>query len=162
MDKNEQFRTQVLGITDYNRPYTCRACGGMMIFKGVGEYECEDCHDLDYDDYGKTRNYLESHAGANTAEIAAHTGVSQKAIRQMLKESRLEIASNSKTFLKCEICGVSIRYGTLCSKCEMAYNRGMEERERANRKIAGYGTDIERKEHKGEKRFTRNENGMFS
>ena len=126
-----------------------------MIFKGVGEYACEDCHHLDYDDYGKARNYLESHPGANTAQISENTGVSQKSIRQMLKESRLEVAEDSRVFLRCEICGANIRSGSLCSKCEMSYNRGLEEKERMNRSMSGYGLQKETLEQKGEKRFIR-------
>lgn len=159
-EKKQFAKMEALGINNYNRPYVCKVCGGMMIFKGVGEYECENCHDLDYDDYGKARNYIELHPGANSAQIAEKTGVSQKAIRQMLKESKLEIASDSKTFMKCEICGADIRYGTLCEKCEVAYNRNMEAEMRASRKMSGYGK--EQKEQKGEKRFTRDEYGMFS
>lgn len=161
MDKKELVKMEALGIANYNRPYVCQKCGGMMVFKGVGEYECENCRNRDYDDYGKTRNYLEKHPGANTAEISEKTGVSQKSIRQMLKESRLEIASDSKTFMKCEICGVSIRHGTLCEKCEVAYNRNLEERMRANRDMSGFGMDTDRRNQKGEKRFTRDEYGIF-
>ena len=105
---------------DYNRPLLCSKCGGVMVFRGVGEYRCEDCKSVDYDDYGKVRRYLEEHPGANTAEVSSNTGVSQKSIRQMLKESRLEIADSSSVFMKCERCGISIRSGRMCPKCEMA------------------------------------------
>ena len=45
----------------YHRPVLCEKCGGLMIFKGVGEYQCEDCKFVAYDDYGKTRLYIEKH-----------------------------------------------------------------------------------------------------
>lgn len=156
MEKKMFKKMEALGANNYNRPYVCQACGGMMVFKGVGEYRCEDCSDLAYDDYGKARNYLEAHPGATTAQISEKTGVTQKAIRQMLKESRLEIATESRTFLKCEICGADIRHGSLCDRCESAYHRDIEEQERAKRKMAGYGSDKEKRD-KGEKRFSRTE-----
>lgn len=156
MEKKIFKKMEALGANNYNRPYVCQACGGMMVFKGVGEYRCEDCSDLAYDDYGKARNYLEAHPGATTAQISEKTGVTQKAIRQMLKESRLEIATESRTFLKCEICGADIRHGSLCDRCESAYHRDIEEQERAKRKMAGYGSDKEKRD-KGEKRFSRTE-----
>lgn len=161
MEKKEFAKIEALGVNNYNRPYVCNVCGGMMIFKGVGEYECESCHDLEYDDYGKARNYIEMHPGANSSQIAEHTGVSQKSIRHMLKEGRLEIAPDSKTFMKCEICGKDIRSGMMCDSCAVAYNRALEEKERANRKMAGYGTEKERREQKGEKRFSRDDYGVF-
>lgn len=142
----------VLGDGDYNRPYKCNACGGIMIFKGVGEYECEDCRDIDFDDYGKARSYIERNPGSTQAQITEGTGVSAKSIRQMLKESRLEIASDSRTFLKCDICGINIRHGSLCDKCEVAYHRNKEEQERAARAISGYGMDTKPRDD-GEMRY---------
>ena len=49
----------------------CKKCGGIMVFKGVGEYHCEDCNAVDYDDYGKVRLYIEEHDG-NREERARH------------------------------------------------------------------------------------------
>ncbi len=143
-------------IDSYNRPMTCEECGGIMIFKGVGEYKCEDCGSIEYDDYGKVRNYLERHAGATTADVSEATGVSQKSIRDMLKESRLEIAPNSNTFMKCEICGGVVRSGRYCSRCEAAYHKEIEEKARSSRNLnmAGFGTEKTRGEE-GAKRFTR-------
>ncbi|MDD6810334.1 MAG: hypothetical protein PUD93_00455 [Lachnospiraceae bacterium] len=140
----------------YNRPITCKQCGGVMVFKGVGEYQCEDCGYLDYDDYGKVRNYIERHVGATSAQVSEATGVKQKTIRTMLKESRLEIANGSKAFITCELCGASIRSGRLCSKCEINYNRNVEEitRMRHNKSLMGYSMERPAGED-GAKRFVR-------
>ena len=138
----------------YNRPVYCKECGGVMIYKGVGEYKCEDCGIKDYDDYGKVRNYIEKHHGATAAKASEATGVSQKTIRTMLKESRLEIAPNSRAFLKCEMCGEDIRFGRFCSKCELIYHRKIEEKSRAIRNnMTGYG--MEHDVQDGAKRFRR-------
>lgn len=141
MQNKEVAMMNALNESSYNRPYECNMCGGIMVFKGVGEYECEDCRYLDYDDYGKARNYIEKNPGATAGEISEGTGVSQKSIRRMLKESRLEIATNSRVFLKCDICGANIRHGSLCDKCEVTYHRSVEEQERAKRALAGYGME---------------------
>ncbi len=149
---------EALGITNYNRPYICDNCGGLMEFKGCGEYECEDCHTKGYDDYGKVRNYIELHRGANAAEIEAKTGVTQKAIRQMLKESKLEITADSVAFMRCEICGVDIRSGRFCPKCEASYHKEKEKKMREKMKGFGLENEEERRERqKGEKRFLREE-----
>ena len=140
----------------YNRPTECPECGGIMIFKGCGEYQCEDCKYIAYDDYGKVRNYVEQHAGVTSAQVSDATGVKQKTIRTMLKESRLEIADGSNTFLKCEMCGTSIRSGRVCSKCEVAFNKRMEEkaRDRHNKMMEGFGMGNAEGEE-GAKRFRR-------
>lgn len=156
-EKAEKFRRELLDINQLNRPTFCEKCGGVMVYKGVGEYKCEECGGLEYDDYGKVRNYIEKHPGATSAQVSAATGVSQKAIRGMLKEERLEIAANSVTFLECEACGAKIRYGRFCAKCETHYHRSLEEKARAVRNVnlSGYSTEIKKGED-GAKRFTRN------
>ena len=91
-ERIEMLRKEFSEINTYNRPTYCSECGGVMVFKGLGEYQCEKCGFLEYDDYGKARNYVEKHMGANAAEVAKATGVPQKSIRDMLKEGKLEIA----------------------------------------------------------------------
>lgn len=135
----------------YHRPTLCENCGGVMIFKGVGEYRCEDCSYVEYDDYGKVRLYLEKNSGATITQVEEGTGVKQKIIRQMLKEGRLEVTANSKTFLKCEICGAPIRSGNLCAKCEQEYHRKIEEEQRKKKRMQGYGKAVKGEE--GERRF---------
>ena len=150
------YRRDLIDKSKLNIPTYCEKCGGVMVFKGVGEYKCEDCGCLDYDDYGKARNYIEKHPGATSAQVSAATGVTQKAIRGMLKDERLEIAANSSVFLKCEICGTEIRSGRFCRKCEATYHRNLEEKARAHRNanLAGFGTELQ-KGQDGAKRFTR-------
>lgn len=139
----------------YHIPCTCKGCGGVMVYKGVGEYECEQCGDIDYDDYGKVRLYIEQHKGATAAEIEMGVGVSQRSIRKMLREERLEIADGSKVFLRCEICGVNIRSGRYCPACEFKAHRHLEEeqREKLRKSLAGYSNDHQGDE--GHKRFVR-------
>lgn len=155
-ERTANLRRELFESGNYNRPTYCQECGGVMVYKGCGEYKCEDCSCLEYDDYGKVRNYVEKNTGATSAQVAEATGVSQKSIREMLKEARLEIAPNSNTFMKCEICGTTIRSGRYCGKCEIAYHKSIEEKARAARNInlAGFGTERHIGEE-GSKRFTR-------
>lgn len=158
-ERIEYLKRELSEVNTYNRPTYCSECGGVMVFKGVGEYQCEKCGYVDYDDYGKVRGYIEKHMGANAAEASKATGVPQKSIREMLKEARLEIAPNSTFFLRCEICGAAIRWGRFCQKCEMAHHRDIEEMARKSRHhddMYGYSTERRRGEE-GAKRFKREE-----
>ena len=74
-ERAEKLRKDLMDEENYNRPTICSACGGIMVFKGVGEYKCEKCGCIGFDDYGKTRNYIEQHPGATMAEVANETGV---------------------------------------------------------------------------------------
>lgn len=147
-----------LGMMDYYHiPRLCQKCNGVMVFKGVGEYQCEDCGFVDYDDYGKVRRYIETHKGATAAEIEASIGVSQRTIRRLLRESRIEVADSSKMFLHCEICNKKIRSGQYCVECEAKLHRNMEEeqRQKLKRQIKGYGTNHGGED--GQRRFMRGE-----
>ncbi len=149
-----------LRLDTYHVPRVCKECGGIMVYKGVGEYRCEDCKSMDLDDYGKVRTYIEQHKGATAAEIELYTGVSQKTIRQLLRESRLQIATGSKLFLYCENCRKPIRSGTLCPECEVNQHRLLEEQMRMNRRKEQqsiHGVGMEKQGASGEKRFRREE-----
>ena len=143
-------------LNDYNRPTLCKSCGGIMVYKGLGEYQCEDCQQFDYDDYGKVRNYLDKHTGANVAEISSATGVTHKAIREMIKENRFEVIDNRGGYIRCEMCGKNIKSGRLCESCEILYHRQLEEEARGSKKsnISGYGEGT--KGDEGHIRYTRN------
>lgn len=146
----------MLGALDaYHIPRTCKECGGVMIFKGVGEYHCEDCGFVDYDDYGKVRMYIESHKGATAAEIEREVGVAQRTVRHLLKDGRIEIAEGSKVYLRCELCGKQIRSGQFCPDCEMKVHRNLEEKQREMMRKVAKGFGMEKKGEEGQKRFVR-------
>lgn len=140
----------------YHKPTECKQCGGRMIFKGVGEYQCEECGEVAYDDYGIVRLYIEEHKGATAAQIEAETGISQRAIRQMLKEERLEVTKDSACFLQCECCGEKIRSGRFCAKCQNDKKllEEMQKREAKKKNMQGYSSGKAGDE--GEKRFKHN------
>ena len=140
----------------YHVPNTCAECGGELVYKGVGEYRCEQCKAVVYDDYGKVRLYVEQHPGATIADTEAATGVPHKVIRQLLREERLEVATGSRTFLSCRSCGVQRRSGEFCPQCAAKQPPKSEDPRRRNMKkdMMGVGmNDFSGQE--GAKRFTR-------
>lgn len=146
----------VLGALDaYHVPRTCSECGGVMVFKGVGEYHCEECGFVDYDDYGKVRMYIENHKGATAAEIEKEVGVAQRTVRRLLKDGRIEIAEGSKVYLRCELCGKQIRSGQFCPDCEIKVHRSLEEKQRETMRKVAKGFGMEQKGEEGQKRFVR-------
>lgn len=154
--RSKELRLDELLMGDYHRPVHCPDCGGVMVFMGVGEYKCEDCGKVEWDDYGKVRAYIEKHKGATMVDVEKETGVKQKSIRKMLREDRIEVTADSKTFLRCEVCGETIRSGRFCPKCKLNVDRRIEEQARAqkNTTMAGFGTGKPSGEE-GERRFIR-------
>lgn len=137
-------------------PRYCKKCNGFMTYQGVGEYTCDRCGFLDYDDYGRVRNFIERKPGANTIEIEKATGVSQRTIRKMLKEGRFMLTEDSRAMLYCEICRKPIRFGRFCVECERVSQQKQEEIQRKARHkaaIAGFGKTVTGEG--GQKRFDR-------
>ena len=139
----------------YNVPRECKECGGVMVFKGVGEYQCEKCKAVAYDDYGKVRLYIEEHRGATAAQIEQAVGVPQRTIRRLLKDGRIEITENSKAFLRCEICGKHIRSGQFCPECEIKVHRNLEAKQRERLHKNEQFVGMVEKATEGQKRFVR-------
>ena len=142
-------------LEQYHVPQVCKECGGVMVFKGVGEYHCEECSAVDYDDYGKVRLYIEEHPGANAAQVEDNTGVTQKIIRRLLKDGRIEVAEGSKSFLRCEVCGKSIRSGQFCPECETKVHNRIEAQQRAINQKRSKGVGMGAKGDEGQRRFMR-------
>lgn len=147
-----------LEFLDLNIPKICEFCEHTKLkYIGVGEYECEECQHIMYDDYGRVRNYIEKHPGATQNDVSRETGVSTNTIRRLLKEDRIQIAPGSAMFLHCENCGTNIRSGRLCDSClklkEASENRAKKPRDLKH--ITGGFIRSEKKESGGAKRFTR-------
>lgn len=100
-----------------DRPITCSKCGASLFYKGSGKYICKSCDNVEYDDFGKVKIYLDEHGVSTMGTIAADTGVSIEKLNIMLREGKVEIPDGSKYFIKCESCGCSIRYGHYCPDC---------------------------------------------
>jgi DNA-directed RNA polymerase subunit RPC12/RpoP len=71
-------------------PVACPYCGGRVKYAGLGEYECEKCGRISYDNYGKVRSYIESHPGATINQVMAGTGVSKASIKQLIADDRIQ------------------------------------------------------------------------
>ena len=72
-------------------PDKCSSCGGERLkYAGLGEYECEKCGAITFDNYGKVRNFLETHPGSTIQDVTAKTGVSKAVIKQLLADSRIQ------------------------------------------------------------------------
>lgn len=158
-DHNQRRDNRIANLEEdpYHRPRICEVCGGVMIFQGVGEYKCEDCSDVAYDDYGKVRLYIEQHQGATAAQIEEAIGIKQKTTRQMLRDAKIQISADSRSFITCELCRKAIRFGRFCQECEVKYHREIENQIRAENqekrmKKHGFGMHT-LNEDSGSKRF---------
>ncbi|MCR4695669.1 MAG: hypothetical protein K5773_10205 [Pseudobutyrivibrio sp.] len=98
-------------------PLRCTKCKGKNKYIGAGKYECFDCGNIDIDDFGLVKEYIDEHGATPAVIISDHTGVPVDIINAMLKQGRLEIPEGSPVYARCETCGCSIKYGRFCPEC---------------------------------------------
>lgn len=113
---------ELFSDSGYKQLISCSKCGKPLKYLGIGEYQCEECGFIEYDDYGKVRCYLEKFPGANVVQVERATGVPQKEIRRMVKDEKFEVKQGSLSFLRCEYCGKPIRSGRFCEACKSSGN----------------------------------------
>ena len=94
-----------------------------MVYAYGEMYECPKCGDKEYTDFGKIREYLETHGPQNAVTITDATGVSVKTIQKFLYQGRIEIPDGSDSYIKCQMCGADIRYGRFCPDCMAKLNK---------------------------------------
>lgn len=102
----------------------CEKCGGRLVYKYSGIYECEGCHIEVYDDFGRVKKYIEDHGPSPANEIAQCTGVELSTINRFLRLGRVEIPEGSGFYINCAICGAAIRYGKYCMECAVKHANG--------------------------------------
>ncbi|MBO4396563.1 MAG: hypothetical protein J5819_09490 [Eubacterium sp.] len=96
----------------------CSECSGIMRYKGAGRYVCEDCKHEVLDDFGKVRQFLEKRGPSNVFEISAGTGIPRSVVNKLLKDGRLQVSPHSEVGLVCSRCGMAIRFGEYCNRCQ--------------------------------------------
>ena len=111
------MKSEELFTDHYHKPTKCDKCGLPLEYTGLGSYKCRKCNNVQYDDYGKARQYLDKHSQATAGQIAEATGVDQAAITRMIRDERLEVTKDSRVFVTCEACGKPIRSGMYCKEC---------------------------------------------
>lgn len=119
----------------FKKPGQCDACGGNLEYRGLGRYRCLECGKELLDDYGKIKKYFEKHGPTPVLQIARDTGISKEKIKILLKRGTAELPVGSSFSLKCEKCGMPIRYGRYCTVCSnTCFGEEIGERVRPNAK----------------------------
>lgn len=99
------------------KPTVCSKCGGELSYKSLGEYVCESCGNIERDDFGKVRSYIDENGPTPAVIISEQTGVAIDKINEFLRQGRVEIPEGSDIYIKCEKCGTDIRFGRFCPAC---------------------------------------------
>lgn len=99
----------------------CSMCGRFFESNGFSTL-CTECFKQDMETFDKIREYLYENPRAHMFEVATNLSISISTIKRYLREGRLEIVEENNLFLKCKICGSSIRAGHYCESCSAKAN----------------------------------------
>lgn len=116
------------GMPDPNTQ-KCQYCSGKMIYRGGGAYCCEACGEEYLTDFGKIKRYLEVNGPRTVLEIAKNTGVSRRAIGELINDGRIELRGEPGGSNFCISCGTSIRVGQYCRVCAKKFESGRRGRD---------------------------------
>ena len=108
------------------KPSICTRCGGSLLYRSHGEYECKECGHIERDDFGKVYNYISENGATPAILISESTGVPIDKINDFLKQGRVEIPEGSDVYIKCEKCGTDIRFGRFCPACAMKLTKQLQ------------------------------------
>ncbi len=99
------------------KPTICSRCGTELRYRSHGEYICDHCGNVERDDFGKVRHFIELNGPTPAILISEGTGVAIDIINRFLRQGRVEIPEGSDMYIKCENCGTDIRFGRYCPAC---------------------------------------------
>jgi len=99
----------------------CEDCGDRMRPKGANELECVRCGKTILTNRAIIIRTLEENPGLTLMELSEITDISKAEIMAYLDDGFLELSSTSVGHLKCKICGIDIKYGTVCERCKNNY-----------------------------------------
>ena len=71
-------------------PTRCSVCGGPVTYRGRGTYECQDCKNIDLDDFGRIDQYLEANGPTSAPVISRALKIPIAKVRDLIAQGRLE------------------------------------------------------------------------
>ncbi len=104
----------------------CEVCKKMFLYPGFGVKYCSACREKDIENQQAVKEYLRAHGAATVFEISEATGISEKIIKQYLRDGMLEVPEGSPMYIKCEACGCDIRSGRWCPSCAAHLSNGLK------------------------------------
>ncbi|MGI6778705.1 MAG: flagellar protein [Acetivibrionales bacterium] len=118
------------------RRINCSICGKLSEAYGFSS-TCPDCFQKDMQTFDRIRQYLYENPHAHMFEVATNLQITISTIKRYLREGRLEIVEENNLFLRCIICGESIKAGYYCESCLTKSNHDYKSyfTGNANRKI---------------------------
>ena len=99
-----------------NKLRNCTECGRAFIAVS-NEKLCRECQIKEEAKKTEVLAYVRENQGASIQEVIDNTGVSEKLVRQMIREGLFSNIDREDFYYPCNSCGRPIRSGTYCADC---------------------------------------------
>lgn len=97
----------------------CKSC--KKIFQTMTDAQlCNECKEALEKEFKRAKLYIRNNPGAGVKDVSEALKIPPKQILQWVREDRLYFAEDLKVQIPCMLCGVMIRSGKYCLKCETA------------------------------------------
>jgi len=108
----------------------CPRCGKICAnnFRNM----CPDCIKIVDAECDRCFKYLKENKLVTLDELSKATEVSTAQIIKFIREGRIIIKNNPNMAIKCEMCGSSIKEGTICKTCKEKINKEVQGDENRN------------------------------
>ncbi|MCL2497643.1 MAG: hypothetical protein FWF06_03400 [Symbiobacteriaceae bacterium] len=107
---------------------SCERCDKAFIRTAPLQVLCQNCIQLEEEEFIKVKDFLFSHPVANIQTIAEALEIPQKTILRFMQSGRLEI--RGATSQVCHNCGKKIDKGSMCPECQALLAREIQQLQR--------------------------------
>ncbi|SFF67911.1 flagellar operon protein TIGR03826 [Halobacillus alkaliphilus] len=107
----------------------CPRCSALFLSGSVTV--CNQCRNKEEQNYQKVYEFMRKKQNrmASVAEIEVATRVSEKQIREFVKQKRLHPAQFPNISYPCEKCERPIQDGRICERCKQEITKGLKRHE---------------------------------
>ena len=91
----------------------CKSCGRLFNYI-AGPPLCPVCREDLENQFQKVKEYIANNRDTSVAAVAEACEVSEKQIKQWVREERLVFAEGVVSGITCEVCGATIATGRFC------------------------------------------------
>ena len=93
----------------------CMRCRRLFNYVS-GDRLCPKCREEVESEFQKVKDYIRENKGCNVIEVAEACEVSEKQIKEWVRQERLEMTTPTGD-ITCQKCGIAITSGRYCDKC---------------------------------------------
>lgn len=73
-----------------SNPTQCCLCGcSHLVYRGLGKFECSACNYINYNNYGKAREVLDTYGILNMYQLMEKSGLTKYEIKNLIEEGSL-------------------------------------------------------------------------